>query len=248
MRDVLHEIQSTGAIVTLATGRILRSARRFASELGIPGPIVCYQGALIADARTGRFIKHEALDAPVARAALDALHGSTCDVVVFQNDEIYAERTSEWADGYQDRMGLKLNIVGSLHELADREPTLVLAVDEPSRVATLVEKVGLTLGASALVTRSLPHFCEIGAPSAGKSNALEWMRRDLGVPLEETLAFGDGEGDAGMLRWAGRGVAITDGHPDAIKAASQVVDKPEEDGVLNDLLALLEAGEFASAG
>ncbi len=234
--------------MTLATGRILRSARGFANELGIAGPIVCYQGALIADARTGRFIKHEGLDARVAGATLDALKGSTCVVVVFQNDEIYAERTSDWADGYRERMGLRLNMVESLYQFVDREPTLVLAVDEPSRIASLVEDVSRALGTSALVTRSLPHFCEIAGPGAGKSNALEWMRRDLGIPIEETLAFGDGEGDAGMLRWAGCGVAIIDGHPDAIEAANRTVNRPEEDGVLNDLVTLLEADEFVPAG
>ncbi len=240
----MQRIRATGAVVTLATGRILRSARVFADELGISGPIVCYQGALIADARTGKFIKHQGLDAPTATAALDALYGSSNDVVVFQNDEVYAEQTSDWSNGYRDRMDLRLNIVDSLYELVDREPTLVLAVDEPARIASLVEEVGRTLGASALVTRSLPHFCEVGAPGAGKSNALDWLRGDLGIPIEETLAFGDGEGDAGMLHWAGCGVAIIDGQPDAIEAADRAVNRPEENGVLNDLLALLEAGEF----
>ena len=43
-----------------------------------------------------------------------------------------------------------------------------------------------------------------------------------GVEQKATLAFGDGENDAPMLRWAGLGVAMDGGKPQAKQAAGLV--------------------------
>ena len=46
--------------------------------------------------------------------------------------------------------------------------------------------------------------------------------RRYGVAQEETMAFGDGENDAPMLRWAGLGVAMDGGNSRARDAADLV--------------------------
>lgn len=52
---------------------------------------------------------------------------------------------------------------------------------------------------------------------------------------EEIMAFGDGENDIDMLRFAGIGIAMGNAHEEAKKASDYVTDHIDEDGVYNAL-------------
>ena len=49
------------------------SARRIAEKLGIRRPLVCYQGALVADPSRGEVLVHRPIEAPLAREILRAM-------------------------------------------------------------------------------------------------------------------------------------------------------------------------------
>jgi hypothetical protein len=252
--ETVGKLHAAGVAVTLATGRMLRSTRGFAERLGIGGPVICYQGALTAEAASGRYIRHEGLAPQVAKDALALLGGFGGQVLVYVDDEIYSTGRTEWSDGYEQRMGLELNLVDSFDdligddlsggELSGREPTLILAVDTPGAVADLVGRLRVEMDGKALITHSLPYFCEIGSLRAGKTSALEHLAGSMGIDRGEVIAFGDGSGDAGMLRWAGVGVAMSGGHPEAIAAADRVAEGPPGAGVARLLMELLVGGEF----
>ena len=59
---------AAGIAPIIATGRMFRSARPYALQLGITAPVICYQGALIADPATGEWLLHRPIDV-AARAA-----------------------------------------------------------------------------------------------------------------------------------------------------------------------------------
>ena len=249
--EAVGKLQAAGIAVTLATGRMLRSTRGFAERLGIGGPIICYQGALTAEAASGRYIRHEGLSPQVASDALARLGGVGGfggQVLVYVDDEIYATGRTDWSDGYEQRMGLELNLVDSFDDLfgdhRGREPTLILAVDKPNIVADLVGRLRAEMDGEALITRSLPHFCEIGSLRAGKSAALEHLAGSMGIDRGEVVAFGDGSGDAGMLCWAGVGIAMSGGHPEAKAAADRLLEGPPGAAVAALLMDFLENGEF----
>ena len=96
-----------------------------------------------------------------------------------------------------------------------------------------------TLDSQLHVTRSLPYFCEILHPEAGKHRALAWLCRHLGIRQDETVAFGNAYEDIGMLRWAGLGVAVAGAAPEVLGVADRIAPPVEEDGpaeVIEDLL------------
>ena len=49
---------------------------------------------------------------------------------------------------------------------------------------------------------------EINHASADKGAALKWLCSHLGIPLEHTLAIGDGDNDMEMIQYAGWGIAM----------------------------------------
>ncbi|MEV4256461.1 HAD hydrolase family protein, partial [Spirillospora sp. NPDC049652] len=58
---------------------------------------------------------------------------------------------------------------------------------------------------------------------ATKGAALRELAAARGVPLAEVAAIGDNPNDIDMIRAAGTGVAVGDGHPDVLAAADVVV-------------------------
>jgi hydroxymethylpyrimidine pyrophosphatase-like HAD family hydrolase len=65
--------------------------------------------------------------------------------------------------------------------------------------------------------------------------------RRLGIAAVDVLAFGDMPNDVPMLRWAGRGVAVANAHPELHAVADAVTATNDEDGVARYLAALLDA-------
>jgi len=242
LRAAAARVREAGAVITIATGRMLRSARPFALKLGANGPAICYQGAVTFLPDDGRIVRHTRLEPAVARDALTLLERTDAQVNVYIDDDIYVAGVDEWAEGYAARMKVALNIAESLTPLAERRPTLLLAVAEPQEMEALVVNVRAALGDRAKVTRSLPHFCEIAAKEAGKDRAVAAIAASMGIGQERVVAFGDGEGDAPMLEWAGLGLAVEDGHPDALVAGDSTVAAPAKDGVANVLEDLLAKG------
>ena len=53
---------------------MFRSVRRYLDELELDGLVVCYQGAVVADA-SGRFLRHVPIPLELAREAIAAVAG-----------------------------------------------------------------------------------------------------------------------------------------------------------------------------
>ena len=240
LRTAVDAAQATGATVMIATGRILGSALGFARELKTNGPLVCYQGAVTADPSTGEVRRHARMDGALAGEALGLLDGGSGHLSMLLNDQIYVAESSDWAVGYAQRMEQELRVVDSLIDVSDGGPTLILAVDDPEATGARAERLTQHFGDRALVTHSLPHFCEVASPDAGKLKALEVVLAGLGATPEQVVAFGDGVGDAEMLGWAGLGVAVGDAHPIALKSADTLIPGPDADGVAQALEELLD--------
>lgn len=80
---------------------------------------------------------------------------------------------------------------------------------------------------------------EIGPPGVTKAASLAELAAELGVDAVDAVAFGDMPNDVAMLRWAGAGYAMADGHPDAVAAADRIAPPCAEDGVAQVVEGLL---------
>ena len=80
-----------------------------------------------------------------------------------------------------------------------------------------------------------PAFVDITAKGNTKQNGIDEFIKRFGFKLEETMAFGDGGNDIGMLRHAGIGVAMGNAKDDVKAAADYVTDSVDEDGIFKAL-------------
>jgi len=245
-RQAVDRVRNAGAIITLATGRIFNSAARSSADLDIKTPIATSQGAHIADPVTGDVLWHRPLTADMTLAALgalaDLLASSSMEVVGYYKNQVYVNELTDWASAYGRRNNVMVNVVHDLRKMADRELTRLVVVGGDDGIRELEANLLDKFDSSLHITRSLPHFCEILHPQGGKDKAMEWLCDYHGIGYDQTIAFGNGYNDVGMLEWANLGVATSDAVPEALAVADRVSPSMEEDGVAQVLEDLLDKG------
>ena len=82
-----------------------------------------------------------------------------------------------------------------------------------------------------VVTTSIVNNIEINSREATKGVALQKLSARLGIPIEETMAFGDDRNDIPMLLSAGIGVAMENAEEEVKRAADFVTDDCDHSGV-----------------
>ena len=224
--------QAAGVRVTLVTGRMFVGAEPFVRLLSIEGPIVCYQGAVIADALTGRFERKIALPNAIALRIYEAAKPRGYHVQFYRDDRFYVERRNTYSDLYARISGSEPIVVPSLPAaFAGRDSTKVNIVTEPDKTPECLALMKDVCGDDAYVTRSNPEFVEMLSPKVDKGVTLALVASELGIAIEDVLAIGDSYNDLPLLRTAGFGVAMGSGPPELKAEADAVVGDVEHDGV-----------------
>lgn len=246
LKAAVADVTGQGIPFSISTGRMRRSAWHVHKEVGANATMICYQGAMAVDAKTDTLLRHERLDEPTAATAIEFFTERGLDIRVYVNDEVYVSHLNEVDFDYAQRNRATLVEVKELSPLAAEQPTVVLGICDPTEMGEHVHDISRLLGNSAEVTHSLPHFCEVGSPRAGKVRALQWLADQHGLDASDFITFGDGLGDLEMIRWAGRGYAVGDAHPEVIAAAHEHLPGPDGDGVAQELEQLSASGMLNS--
>lgn len=222
--------------VSLVTGRMVSSAMRFATDLGLTGPIVGYQGGLIRampqpdTRRLGRLLLHTPLAAEAARSILAWTRARGLDPHVNHLERFILRADDPRADDYSAFMGARAELVPDLLEAIDHPVTKILAVGEPPVPVEVAPLARAEFAGRADVTISHPRFLEFVAPGVSKGRAIRFLARRLRIPLAATLAIGDQWNDLEMIAEVGHGTAMPSAPPEVRAAARYVAPPLEVDG------------------
>ncbi len=220
---------------------MFRSALPYVREAGIEEPVICYQGAVVADPVEGAFLLHEPIPLELAREAVAELETAGHSPNVYVDDELYVKVPTEHSRRYAEFQGLPVTAVGDLVAWLDRPPTKLVAVLDPALVPALRTRLEESFGGRLFVTTSLPHFLELGHPDVSKGTGLAFVTGLLGLDPARVVAFGDGENDLDLLRTAGYGVAVDGSHPALLAEADSTCHGPEREGVAAVMDAYLDS-------
>lgn len=91
------------------------------------------------------------------------------------------------------------------------------------------------------ITSSVRQLLEISHRDAGKESGAKFLLEYLGLTREELAAFGDGDNDSGLLKYAGIGFVVANASPECRDAADEIVASNDENGVaqgINKILAM----------
>jgi len=239
-REAIRRMLARGVSVTLATGRMYQPANRFAQELDLSAPLICYQGALIREPGNGEVLWHKPLPGPLARRVLNEIRNEGLHRYVYIDGSIYVEQKREDDLRYARQNGVELRLVDDLAALVAKEPTEIAARGDMSQIDTFVHHVRMSCGSDVIVNKIHTSFCEIATAESGKGNALRYLAGRLGVPQSETVAIGDSPNDISMLQWAGLGVVVGDAPAEVRAVADRVIDNVGAESFCEAITRLLD--------
>lgn len=235
----VRDAQERGIIVALATGRAYESTRGYAETLGVRGPLICLQGAVIreqsADVCPAVFTSALPL-APLERIITFA-NERGLELTFYTETNLYVQNMLHSRGYYDVWFGIPIRRVPDLgaaaRDLHARGVPLIKALfpGEPDALTALAPEVERLAAGEAEVLRSHPMFLEVVPPGVSKGRALAFVADCYKVPQAETIAIGDAHNDISMIEWAGLGVAVANASLPVLAAADWVAPSVEEDGV-----------------
>jgi len=262
-RAALGRCRELGVRVVLVTGRPPRWIGDSIAGLVHGDVAVCGNGAVLLDPARGRIIDVRPLAPPVVREVIRRLERSVPGAVFgletlegFRHEPGYRPHLPSGSlaalararNGLGPEVGTGTGAVPTRDALLDGDPVVTKLLCRslsgglgPDALLAVAREVLGDLAEPVHSHRTDP-LLEVSAPGVDKATALAGLVALWQVRPCEVVAFGDMPNDATMLRWAGRGYAMGNGHPEAVRAAGRLAPPCDEDGVAQVLEELLREG------
>ena len=230
-RAAIRAAVASGVTVTLATGRMYRSALPYARQLELDVPLVTYNGALIRCSGSDETLLHRPLAADTAAELLALFRERGWYVQVYLDDTLYVRERDANARYYEEIAGVEAVVVGDLLWSLPGVPTKLLAMAEPGRIGEINAAVVAAFGDRVYTAASKANYLEITDPGVNKGAALDFLAKRMGITRDAVMAIGDSINDLDMIEYAGLGVAMGNASPRVKAAARAVTAANDADGV-----------------
>lgn len=244
-KAAVAEARAAGIDVVIVTGRSWRGTREYYEALGLTGPAICYLGAVTVADPAGRIshyrplvpaawetVREFALREGLALTACAGTDQTVADGELPAHDLIAADvaYATRKADDFVDWEGWNTytEIAPDLSPV--KGPPIMVAVYGDRAVKRVTDQFpqGLPHSQFDLTDRIAGEtVLHIWHDSVDKGWALAEFCRDRGFSAGEVMAVGDAVMDLSMIRFAGIGVAVPDGHA-ALRAAADWVATPAD--------------------
>ena len=226
---------NAGHRVAVSSGRplfsILDTIRQ--QHLDVFSPYaIAFNGAHIYEPATGKDIRKKTLDIPDVYTLAPMIRSLGLYCHTYDNTHILTPEDGTEIHHYTRVVKVPWRVLPAFPEGVTQRPCKMLCIDlsGPSRLDALAEQIISDPRFAGRITamRSNDNYLEIFPSDAGKGAAVAALAEYLDIPVTNTFAAGDAQNDVSMIEAAGCGVAMCNGHPDAITAAD-VVTKTDND-------------------
>lgn len=219
--EALRRLQAHGVRVVLASGRRHENMLRFHRQLGLEGPIISCQGALVRHAETNEIWHRHLMDSADADDVLRL--GIEWDVtqMYYHVDDTFTAKPTPHTEIYESRTASLTTKIGDMNTLLGGNPMKIIWVCDAADVSRLLPEMRERYAGRVEILITDPEYLEFMSEGVSKAAGLAAVAAHYGIAQEETLAFGDGNNDVPMLRWAGMGIAMDHARPSAIEAADR---------------------------
>ena len=184
-RDALRAASAAGLRVVVVTGRMFRSVRPYLLEAELHDPVICYQGAVVADPVSGDWLRHEPIPLELAKEAIAAVEQAGYPLNCYVDDELYVAEETEWSRRYAEFQNLPVTAVGELLQWIEKPPTKLVAVEAPEVLDRFEVEMKAHFGDRLYISKSLPYFLEFASPLVTKASGLEFLAEHLGFTVAE---------------------------------------------------------------
>ncbi len=239
-KEVIEKSIESGVIVMAATGRPQYSVpEQFLKLKGVRYLITC-NGARIVDLKTNDIMyeqmlnKDDVLEMIQIARKYDAYYEAIISGVGYTTKEMLDNVVKYgWLENMASYLKKTRKIVDSIENTVNEavlgiDKFQVVITDKVKREEALAEF--RRLGAYEMDS-AFERNIEITAPKVNKGNGLETIAKRLNIPMEQTMAIGDGMNDYSMVKVAGVGVAMENAVEELKTIADYITDTNDKDGV-----------------
>ena len=230
-----------GIRVIIATGRAVEAAEPYRTAMAAEGPMIYFNGALVADMPGGGILSTTLLDKEAAAFCADLSREMGVYYQVYlpasEKDKripLIAEKDSPERDFYHKHTGI-LAELADLKEILGR-PELEgcikgMYIAEPEVMALVRPRLAEHFGGRVSIVQAFRTFLEVVDAKVSKGEGLKLAMERCSLRKEEVLAFGDEENDLSVFAAAGFSAAPSNAKDSVRAAANLVIGSNTEDGV-----------------
>lgn len=240
-REAIFRAAEKGIYIVLCSGRSENAILPYVRKLEIAGMesgryLIALNGSTIFDL-------HQRLNlftANVPGSILQECYTTCCkeglSCQVYSPDSIFASNDNEWTRVDAKLTSLNMVIPEHFYDFLGNGHSKMVIPGDPEKIARFQPELKARLGDRAVVFTSKPFFLEVMPANCGKGEAIEFLANKLGIPMEQTMGFGDSMNDESMIIRTVHSVAMCNGI-DHIKNTAKYVTRfsNEEDGIADFL-------------
>jgi Cof subfamily protein (haloacid dehalogenase superfamily) len=226
--------QKKGMMVSVATGRMFRSAFPYAKAINANAPTINYNGAAAYSFPRGEEIFLRMLPKHAAIRAIELASSCGFHVNCYIEDRVIIEKESETSLESARKDGIAQSVVGNLADFLERTaalPIKLMIIAEADDLDVFTPGLNELIGRETHIVRSEITYLEVLNRKANKGYALKRVAEHLHVPRDEIVVFGDSLNDIEMIEFAGLGIAMGNARPELKQHADYVTASNDENGV-----------------
>lgn len=224
--EALRKARENGIKIFAATGRQTRTYEEGKILHGIALDGYVALNGQLCYLPDGTLIREAGLDPKDVAAILNKAEelGFACCIV--EGDEIYLTAIDDNVRAFHEMIHIPYPAIASVAGVENR---IVLSISPYITLET--ERLVTPFLRHSIIMRFNPYNCDVIPRNGGKDVGMRAMLDYFGIPVEQTLAIGDGRNDINMLKAAGIGVTIGQCIPEVMAAADYHAPEADEDGI-----------------
>ena len=257
-KETVRRCIEKGVEIVLASGRPIDSIKTIAEELGIKGYFIAGNGALVYDIRKNEMIyenyikKEKVLEIIKICEENSIAYNVYTDKVILttnlkfnvlyyykenlkkeenkQTNISIVENMYEYVENMKDEKFLKITI-------CDQNSTIFHSIIKKVKEISDIEVLDISHMSRKIIkqgTEEIPveyFYTEISASNVDKWEAIEFLRKRMGLAKEEIMTIGDNINDKKMIENAGMGIAMKSSTMEILKIARDITETNDNDGV-----------------
>ncbi|MCL2244739.1 MAG: Cof-type HAD-IIB family hydrolase [Treponema sp.] len=246
----IRTLISRGMQIIIATGRAIESSERFRSAMGAEGPMVFFNGAVVADVPSCKILSADLISLDVADFGADIARDLGIHYQIYlpagtslekdkENSEqkwetLVIDKKSPESEMYYRHTGIvpiekDLKYITAMPELKGCIKGMFIA--DPSLHDEIRKRMYGRFGDQISIMRSFPTFLEVLSSGISKGAGLNIAMQHRGLKPEEVIAFGDEENDLSMFEAAGHSAAPSSAREIIRDAADIIYGSNAEEGL-----------------
>ena len=229
----LQYLHRQGVPIVLCSARPPKGVNLVAGQVGVQGPVACYNGGLVFDDH-GTILRDVGIDIRLAMDFKRFVSERFPELVVsaYLYNVWLAEDPQHPLIRQEAEISGCVPLKGSLEQAASAASHVhkILCIGDAMRIRAL-QKQAQQQFPQLMALRSKATYLEILPQESTKGSAAQVLLAHYGLSAKQAVAFGDSDVDVDMLQYCGLGVAMGNAPKQVKDAADYVTASNDEEGV-----------------